>query len=307
MSLTTAGFVERRAIPRRVLIVEQDSQALESMGALLSNNGFEAFKASDGEEALTILARRWFPLVLIDQQAPVMDGIEFSRRMRALAVKSTYIIMITDSSAAAEMEKGYCAGVDHYLFRKTLAADLVSRVRAGFEAMRLRRAPQRHIPNDDIVGVDLASGAHSARHLIGRLNAEINLALHRSRRLDLLIVGVESRQQNSVGVEQIGAVLRAIKDAIRVEADWVAWLHAVEQVQRFALIIPNAGGKLASIEQGIRNAFVAAAGSGDAAAAPKLSFGAAAVEAHAETKPVGALELLAYAEHARRMNGSAKS
>ncbi len=76
-------------VPRRVLIVDDDQTALEQLGTLRTSADYEVRRAADGEEALALMGRYWFPVVITDSSMPVMNGLEFTQRLRTLAVEST--------------------------------------------------------------------------------------------------------------------------------------------------------------------------------------------------------------------------
>jgi len=295
-----------RSIAQRVLLVDDEQSLLDKMATLLVSQGFDVIRAHDGEEALTQFARQAIPVVVTDDQMPIMDGIEFTHRMRALAVQPTYVIMLTSMTASADIERGYCAGVDHYVTRQSWETALAARVVEGLKAIRLRRAARRPIAHYDTVTVDLQSGAHTARHLVGRLNAELMLAQRRQETMDLIIVGVDGPEKSRVrpnvaSDEQLAVILGAIREAIRPQLDWVAWLHTAGTSHRFAITLPNRPGGVAEVEQSIRNALVAAGrAAGVGAQLPVLSFGATSFKATNESKPPAALELLGLGERSRR-------
>jgi signal transduction histidine kinase len=72
-----------RSVPRRVLVADDNRDALDSLAILLECNGHEVCKATDGAEALD-LAATWRPeLALLDIGMPAMDGYEVARHIRS--------------------------------------------------------------------------------------------------------------------------------------------------------------------------------------------------------------------------------
>lgn len=288
-----------RTIPRRVLIVDDDARVREAATNVLKDTGIEVASAADGEQALTLFARQWFPVLITDREMPVMNGVEFVHRVRAFAVAPAYIIMLTESNDSQEYEAGYCAGVDHFLSKHSYERELAGRVATGLVAIQ-RRQTTGSARSDDLVVVDLASGAHTARHLVGRLHAEIALASRHSKGLTVLSVCVEATEAASGASVSLAAaseaLLNAIQDTVRPRLDWVARLPAAPNVYRLAIVMPETGADVTAIEQGIRNTFVHA--SGAASAGIRLSIGSAALT-DSERKPT-ALELLGESEGRRR-------
>ena len=67
---------------RRILVVDDNEFNRAVLARQVAALGYEAEQASDGEEALQLLAQRDYALVLADCQMPGMDGFEFARSVR---------------------------------------------------------------------------------------------------------------------------------------------------------------------------------------------------------------------------------
>jgi DNA-binding response OmpR family regulator len=287
------------AIPRRVLVVDDDEMVRETIAGLLKAADFEVATANDGAEALTLLGRQWYPVVVTDRNMPVIDGIEFVQRLRAVAVSPAYVIMLTMNNDAQDYERGYCAGIDHYASKKGYEGELVNKVLAGITAIRRRQSASAS-QSDGPVTVDLETGAHTARHLVGRLHAEIAHATRRQLSLHVLSVCIEADKNGrnaELAATASDALLRAVRSAVRPKIDWVARLPAARSTYRLAIIMPESvANDILAVEQGIRNAFVHSS-QDPVLRATTLSMGYAGVD---KDKQPTALELLGEAERQRR-------
>jgi GGDEF domain-containing protein len=174
--------------------------------------------------------------------------------------------------------------------------------------LRLRRLGKQKLAHESIVTVDLQSGAHTARHLVGRLCAEINLARRQHTSLSIVVLGVHPMTRgggHEVHMDtQLTATLAALKGALRSQLDWVAWLHASGDGHRFATVLPSGTSEAATFITSVRNAFATATTS---FSAQTLSFGTASFDAKNEPAVPRALELLAKAERARRSGADGAS
>lgn len=285
----------RPAVPRNVLVVDDDELARESITALLRQSDYTVIQARNGMEALTLLGRQWFPVVVTDRSMPVIDGIDFVQRLRAIAVAPAYVIMLTALVDSQDYERGYCAGVDHYVPKKGYEAQLAAKVAAGFNAIKRRQTTAAGSGSGPVV-VDLSTGAHTARHLVGRLAAEMAHATAQSHELTVVSVAVELPPSgNSHGVHD--ALLQAVMGAMRPALDWVARLPAEQNSARFSVIMPQAGKNEANaLEQGVRNIFLSAPRS-SAFATARVTFGSAGLEK--DNPGFTALNLLGEAERRR--------
>jgi signal transduction histidine kinase len=78
-----AASPEARAARRRVLLVDDNVDALEGLALLLQSAGHEVIKACDGSAALELAATKHPDLALLDIGMPHIDGYELARQIRA--------------------------------------------------------------------------------------------------------------------------------------------------------------------------------------------------------------------------------
>ena len=297
------------SLPRRALIVDPDPAVRETAAALLKQHDFEVVTAADGAEALTTFAREWYPVVITASGIPQLDGIEFVSKLRIISLAPVYVIMLTETSDMREHEIGYCMGVDQYLLRPSLKTDLATRVQAGIVAIRRRQSSRTGRAHEPAT-VDLENGAHTARHLVGRLRAEIVQAARATGTLQLLSIGLDASDpagftQHSIEGTVSDVLLSAVHGAVRPKLDWVERLPAPAKSCRLVVIMPESGpNEAAHVEQAVRNAFVEW-GLGTKVSGVKLSTGLVALARDASVPT--ALELLGQAERNRRASNAAAS
>jgi CheY-like chemotaxis protein len=102
----------------RVLVVDDNVDAAETMGELLATLGCDAQVAHDGPAALATAGAAPPALVLLDLGLPLMDGYEVARRLRRLpALAQTRIVALTGYGQAADRERTHAAGFDGHLLK----------------------------------------------------------------------------------------------------------------------------------------------------------------------------------------------
>lgn len=310
--VTTRMAVLARALPKRILLVDDDELERELMADRLNSCGFEVTAVADGGEAMAVLERQWFPLLITDWEMPVLTGIELTERLRARGVDDTYVIMLTVRDAGIDYERGYHAGVDDYLTKKLPDAELLTRVHKGFTTLSMRRSlkeAQAELANKG--QVDLLSGAHNHAHLLRSLRSECKRAERYGRNLSLMTVAVETKDGIEDGAaeplapELLHRVVDSIRSVIRADVDWIARVDSTGPAAVFAVVLPEAGAAdavaiknrlqdtLRSMNEGARNE--ATCGS-----ELQFSFGFAALaQGRAERTAIEALDLLKVAEQCR--------
>jgi two-component system, chemotaxis family, CheB/CheR fusion protein len=115
---STIGSVEARVSRRRLLVVDDNKDAAESMSMLLEMWGYDVAFAYDGPSALET-AQQWQPeAVFLDIGLPGMDGYEVAERLRELPqAKRVVLIAITGYGQDDDRRRSQRAGIDHHLVK----------------------------------------------------------------------------------------------------------------------------------------------------------------------------------------------
>jgi CheY-like chemotaxis protein len=89
----------------KILLVDDDSQALETTSDLLEMQGFPVLTARNGREALDkIEDHKDISLILLDLWMPVMDGREFLRRQKSDPAIATVPVIVLSGSAPPALD-----------------------------------------------------------------------------------------------------------------------------------------------------------------------------------------------------------
>lgn len=98
---------------QKLLIVEDDRLMAEAAADYFAGKGWEVKKAEDGAEALEILDRESFHLILLDVMMPGKDGFAVCREIRSHS--DVPVIFITARVLEEDMLNGYSLGADDYV------------------------------------------------------------------------------------------------------------------------------------------------------------------------------------------------
>jgi len=118
----------------RVLVVDDNVDAANSLAMALRMTGQRVRVAYDGETALSLAAEDPPEAVLLDLGMPGMDGYQVARRLRGEpGTRSSLIIALTGWGQDADRRKSHEAGFDHHLV-KPVDPTVIGRVLAGYRA-----------------------------------------------------------------------------------------------------------------------------------------------------------------------------
>ncbi|MEK7433102.1 MAG: response regulator, partial [Cyanobacteriota bacterium] len=99
---------------KELLVIDDDQTTLSKVSSFLSKSGYRTVVADNGQEGLDIIEKNEaLCLIIVDIMMPVMDGIEFVRRIRAeKKYNHIPIIMLTSMSDITDKYMGFDAGAD---------------------------------------------------------------------------------------------------------------------------------------------------------------------------------------------------
>jgi CheY-like chemotaxis protein len=119
---------------RRVLVVDDNRDAAESLAMLLRAKGHEVHVAYDGASALRLAQAHYPAIVFLDLGMPGMDGYEVARRMRETpALAGTVLAALTGWGQAEARRRSAHAGFQHHLV-KPPDAEALEKLLAQLEA-----------------------------------------------------------------------------------------------------------------------------------------------------------------------------
>ena len=119
----------------RILVVDDQSEALEYFTALSQKMGIRCDTASSGPEALGLLGEnKKYDLCFVDWKMPEMNGIELSRKMRESGEDHPVIIMISAYDWDTIEQEARDAGVDGFLSKPLFPSDVANCISSHFGA-----------------------------------------------------------------------------------------------------------------------------------------------------------------------------
>jgi two-component system CheB/CheR fusion protein len=124
------------AVPMKVLVVDDNRDAADSLSLLLGLEGHEARTAYSGAAALDLAREQRPDVILLDLGMPGMDGYEVARALRLdPEMAGTTLVALTGWGQDEDRKRSEAAGFDRHL-TKPVAFDALRRLLAQFVSSR---------------------------------------------------------------------------------------------------------------------------------------------------------------------------
>jgi DNA-binding response OmpR family regulator len=117
-----------KAVAKKALVVDDEVILTEILDLVLSGNGYDVTKATDGDQAVNALETGHFDLVITDLQMGRTNGNDVARKAKELNSMTT-VVMITGSCGPHYKNEAFANGVDEFLLKPFSVPDLIGRIR----------------------------------------------------------------------------------------------------------------------------------------------------------------------------------
>ena len=111
-----------------ILICDDDRDIVSALDIYLTSEGYRAYKAYDGLEALKMVDQHDIQLVLLDVMMPGLDGIRTTAKLRES--KNIPIILLTAKSEDSDKILGLNIGADDYITKPFNPIEVIARVKS---------------------------------------------------------------------------------------------------------------------------------------------------------------------------------
>jgi DNA-binding response OmpR family regulator len=140
MSAATDSNSTTVAIKGRILVVDDDPNAVEILTRMLGREGYASLSASSGPAGLEALRTEAVDVILLDVMMPEMDGLEVCERLRQdEKLRRIPIILLTAKDDMETRSRGMALGVSEYLTKPINRRELFTRIDAQLHARAIDR------------------------------------------------------------------------------------------------------------------------------------------------------------------------
>lgn len=181
-------FSSKKEKPKRILWVDDEIGQLKSHIIFLEEKGYEVFPVSNGDDAVRLVEKRYFDLVLLDEMMPGKDGLT---TLEEIKEKSPHlpVIMVTKSEEEDLMDQAIGKKIDDYLTKPVNPSQILSTIKKILDAKKIREdhLSKRYVEDFNRINVLLGSSTNFRDWVeVHRVLSEWDLELETLRDSDLL-------------------------------------------------------------------------------------------------------------------------
>ena len=144
---------------KRILVVDDEPSIVDAVATSLRYEGFDVDEAASWRAALDSAKERSPDLIVLDIMLPDFDGLEVTRRLRALGIESP-VLFLTARDSVRDRIAGLSVGADDYVTKPFALAEIVARTRAILR--RTSGEPERDQPLR-FADIEMDEGGHEVR------------------------------------------------------------------------------------------------------------------------------------------------
>ena len=226
-----------------ILLAEDDPVTRMLMTRFLKKAGYQVDAVADGAQALELMKKRYYPILVSDWEMPDMDGLALCKAVRSLPLDGyVYVLLLTARDTKENIIAGLDAGADDYLVKPIHEAELVARLNSGRRILALehslRAANQR---NRVLSMTDALTGAFNRRHLMEQLPREVERCRRYGYPLSLVMCDIDhfkninDQKGHAAGDEVLQQFVGRMQRSIRSTSDWVSRYGGEE----FVIVLPD--------------------------------------------------------------------
>lgn len=102
----------------KILIIDDDPDALETMAAVLETHDYQVLTALSGLEGISKAGKEKPDLIIMDVLMPEVDGFTACKMIKEnKEIKNIPVILLTGTGMVGDVEKGFAAGANDFMIK----------------------------------------------------------------------------------------------------------------------------------------------------------------------------------------------
>jgi signal transduction histidine kinase/CheY-like chemotaxis protein len=214
----------------KALVAEDNITNQTLLKFILKQWNLEYDLAENGQQALQLMQKNKYDIVLMDIQMPVMDGYEAAQKIRKDFNKIP-IIAMTAHVLPTEREKCINAGMNDYISKPLMEAEFLALLKKylPFNAVKSKQAVPEKLPQKDLQYIDIGY----LKNIFSGDNGVINEIMYQFRKQypkELKLLKYQSDNKNTEGVKGIAHHLKTTVSALSINSPLRIHLDKIEDL-----------------------------------------------------------------------------
>ena len=114
---------------RKILIVEDNDIVLKAMKGILDKNGYYVMSALNGKEALEMVEKDEYDVVITDLMLPYVNGLELLQRIKSdVTHRNIKVLVVSAIQNELTIAEAFKLGADDYMLKPVVGIELLNRV-----------------------------------------------------------------------------------------------------------------------------------------------------------------------------------
>jgi len=173
-----------------ILIVDDDEAIRDSMNEFLEISGYKSYNAANAKEAIELLEKHSFHVVITDIMMPGMNGLELTD-----LIKKDYnanVIVMTGFSGRFSYENAIHKGASDFVSKPVRFAELILRIKRVLRERQSEQERAMMMKELEMLAItDDLTQLYNARHFYRQLELEIDRAVRYNHPLALILLDID--------------------------------------------------------------------------------------------------------------------
>ena len=219
-------------INEKILVVEDSKTQALQLKNDLTKHGFEVTLAFDAKQALNILKKEEFKIIISDVIMPGMNGFEFCKKVKEMFKNKTVsVILLTALREPEDIIKGLSAGADNFIVKPYDISVLISRIEYIIANQMIRENNGPELKFEVYFNGKRHTLASPQMQIIDLLLSSYETILHKNRELER----VNKELKNALNeIKQLHGMLPICSHCHKIRDDEGYWHRVEEYIEKHA-------------------------------------------------------------------------
>lgn len=218
--------------PTKILVVEDSKTQAIHLKHDLNHAGYEVTLAFDGNQALKLLSKNMFDIVISDVIMPGMDGFQLCRLIKNNPeIQSTSVVLLTALQEPEDIIKGLGSGADNFIIKPYDLEILLKRIEYILANQKIRESNGPELKFEVMFAGKRYSIASQQMQIIDLLLSTYETILYKNRELER----INKELKEALGtINQLQGMLPICSNCHKIRDDDGYWHRVEEYIEKHA-------------------------------------------------------------------------